>query len=475
MPITTRIIPPLGKCNLAEAPPLIDSKYVVRGQCSDAGGMGTLLYVTAVGADTPVLVLKLCKLTDPEMLTRFRREVRVMQQFRGNSHVMPILDANLDHDPPYFVMPHFEHGDLMSKAAIIRSNVGQLEAVFYRMIDCVAQLHDKQVLHRDIKPQNFLLGNGTMVLSDLGLCSEYESLTAFTRSSQWAGTPGYLPPEYINGGFKDADASTDIFMLGKSFYAVLSGRDPMYLVPDGLPPQLFPILERCCAVSKNRRYQSLASLKQSLTAAFDVLLGRAVGPGKVYALLRTITDRLRTSQQYLPDEIGQFVEELAILDRNDQDKVCLELPPEAFSVLSQALVQKHLAKFISIYGLMAEEATYSWSFAETIAENMKVLFDSGDVSAPDKAEALRVAIVAAVRQNRFAAMNTCKVMIVNISDDELAQRVHDVIIENDTYFIQSIDPTECKAVAVRSAVVSVKTAAEAEAAKTQVLSDDTAL
>jgi serine/threonine protein kinase len=450
---------------MADAIRVIDGKYEVHGQCSNAGGMGTLLFVTAVGTKAPVHVLKLCKLTDPEMLARFRREVRVMQQFSGNSHVMSILDANLDHDPPYFVMPHYEHGDLMSKAAIVRRNIEQLETVFYRMIDCVAQLHDRGVLHRDIKPQNFLLGNGTMVVSDLGLCSEKESLTAFTRSSQWAGTPGYLPPEYINGGFKEANASTDIFMLGKSFYAILSGRDPMYLVPDDLPPQLFPILERCCAVSKISRYQSLSSLKQSLAAAFDVLLGRAVGPGKVYALLRSIADRLRTSQQYQPDEVSQFVEGLAILEADDQHKVCLELPAEAFSVLSQSLVQKHLAQFLAIYRGMAEEATYSWSFAETIADHMKVLFEAADTSATDKAEALRVAIIAAVRQNRFAAMDTCKAMIVRIDEDELAQRVHDVLIAHDAHFIQHIEPKECKAVAIRAAILALKAAADAKSAE----------
>jgi serine/threonine protein kinase len=453
-----------GGSDMADVQTLLDGKYVVHGQCSNAGGMGTLLFVTPLGVDAPWLVLKLCKLTDPEMLARFRREVRVMQQFNGNSHVMPILDANLDHEPPYFVMPHFEHGDLSSKADIIRSNVEQIEIVFNRMIDCVAQLHDKGVLHRDIKPQNFLLGNGTLVISDLGLCSEHESMTAFTRSSQWAGTPGYLPPEYISGGFKDADASTDIFMLGKSFYALLSGRDPMYLVPDGLPPQLFPVLERCCTISKANRYQSLASLKQSLTAAFDVLLGRAVGPGKVYALLRAVADRLRTSQNYDPEEVRQLIQELAILERNDQHKVCLELPDESFKVLSQSLVQTHLAQFLSIYRNMTEEATYGWSFAETIANNMKVLFDASDVSATDKAEALHIAIIGAVRQNRFAAMNTCKAMITSIDEDELAQRVHDVLLQHDEYFIQNIEQTECKAVAVRSAIVSLKAAANAASA-----------
>jgi hypothetical protein len=271
-----------------------------------------------------------------------------------------------------------------------------------------------------------------------------------------------LPPEYINGGFKDADAATDIFMLGKSFYAILSGRDPMYLVPDGLPLQLFAIFERCCAVAKASRYQSLASLKQSLTAAFDVLLGRAVGPGKVYGLLRSISDRLRASQQYSPDEVGQFIEELAILDENDQHQVCLELPKEAFSVLGQGPMQARLSKFVAIYRGMAEGATYSWSFAETIADNMKVLFDSAGTTPTDKAEALRVAIIAAVKQNRFAAMDTCKKMITSVGEPELGQRVHDVLLQHDTHFIRSIDQSQCQSPAVRAAVSALKAAVEAE-------------
>ena len=443
---------------------VIDGKYATCGTCSNAGGMGVLLFVTTVGTNDPIRVLKLCKLSDPEMLARFKREVRLMQDFKGNGHVMSILDANLDHEPPYFVMPYYPHGDLQSKAQSIRSDFPSLEFVFFQMIECVAQLHDRNVYHRDIKPQNFLLdGTAKIVISDFGLCTEQGSSSAFTRSSQWAGTMGYMPPEFMHGGgFKTATASADIFMLGKAFYVMLSGRDPMYLMPDGLPPQLVPVLERCCAIAKETRYQSLAALKQSLTAAFDVLLGRAIGPGKVHALLRAIADRLRTSNQYNSEEVGTFVEELALLELNDQIKICLELPKEAFSILSQSLVQVHLSKFISIYKGMAELATYSWSFAETIAENMKVLFDSRETSPADKAEALRAAIIAAVRQNRFAAMGTCKAMIMSIeSNDELAQRVHDVLVQHDTYFIQNIEPNECKSGAVRAAVLALNAAANA--------------
>lgn len=446
-------------------PIIIGGKYQVRGLCSNTGGMGTLHFVTPLAAEGPTMVLKMCKLTDPEMLARFRREVRVMQQFAGNSFVVPILDANLDHDPPYFVMPFFEQGDLWRHADAVRADLALLEMVFNRMVDCVAQLHEKKVFHRDIKPQNFLIGSGGMVVSDFGLCTEEESLTAFTRSTQWAGTLGFMPPEFTQGGFKDADATADIFMLGKAFYALASGREPMYLVAQGVPPQLFPIFERCCAIDRASRYQSLASLKQSLNAAFDALLGRAVGPGKVYGLLRAIQDRLRTSNQYLPDEIAQFVEELGMLTADAQHKVCMELSKEAFGVLAQELVRQHLGRFVAIYHGMAEHANYGWSFAETIADNMKVIFDAPTVPAAHKAECLRSAIIAAVRQNRYAAMGTCATMIKSVNEEELGQRVHDVLMQHDTYFIQQIDPSECMSATVRAAVVTLKAAADARASQ----------
>ena len=247
---------------------VVDSRYIVTDLCSNAGGMGTLMHVKEVGGSHPTLVLKYCKLTSEESLSRFRREVRVMQQFIDNSYVMPVLFANLQHSPPYFVMPLYEHGDLIRHAPSLRNDLPTLEIYFNRMIDCLSQLHDKGILHRDIKPQNFLLSGHSLVVSDLGLCSELDSATAFTKSSVFWGTQGYLPPEFLNGGFKEADVAGDVFMLGKTFYVILSGRDPTYLVNDNIPSPLVPIIERCCAISKASRYQTLASLRQSIVSGW---------------------------------------------------------------------------------------------------------------------------------------------------------------------------------------------------------------
>ncbi|WP_342455970.1 protein kinase domain-containing protein [Variovorax sp. S12S4] len=443
---------------------VIDNRFVVQSLCSDAGGMGTLLFVAYVGMATPVMVLKYCKLPEAEARSRFRREVRVMQQFEGNSYVMPILAANLDHDPPYFVMPFYENGDLSARAQIIRDDLPAIEVYFNHMIDCISQLHARSIFHRDIKPQNFLHSGNRMVVSDLGLCTEHGSSTAFTRQSMYWGTEGYLPPEFLQGGFKDADAAGDIFMLGKTFYSVLSGRNPIYLMADGIPGALFPVIERCCAMAKASRYQSLAALKQSLKAAFDAVLGRAIGPISADGLQRAITDRLKASGNYEPGEVGSFIEALAMLTAQDKYQVCMASPKELFLVMALEIDAGLRAQFVQIYQQMALEATYAWSFAEEIASNMKVLFDAHNVSAQTKAEALRSSIIAAVRQNRFAAMETCTKMISSVEDPELAQRVHDILIEHDCHFLQHIEPSGCRSPIVRHAIEGLKAQEDARLA-----------
>lgn len=449
-----------------ESGSVVDGRFTVLNMCSDAGGMGTLLFVTQFGTAAPVMVLKYCKLPELEARSRFRREVRVMQQFEGNSYVMPILNANLDHDPPYFVMPFYENGDLSARASAIRDDLAAAEVYFNHMIDCISQLHDRSIFHRDIKPQNFLHSGNKMVVSDLGLCTEQGSSTAFTRQSMYWGTEGYLPPEFFQGGFKDADAAGDIFMLGKTFYSVLSGRNPIYLTADGIPGPLFPVIERCCAMAKTSRYQSLASLKQSLKAAFDAVLKRSVGPVSADGLQRAITDRLKASGQYDPGEVGSFIEALAMLSAQDKYQVCMASPTELFMVIALEIDARLRAQFVQIYQQMSLEATYAWHFAEDIASNMKVLFDAPTVNAQTKAEALRSSIIAADRQNRFAAMETCKKMIASVDDPELAQRVHDILLQHDCHFLRHIEPSGCRSPVIRHAIEGLKAAEDARLAAT---------
>ena len=436
---------------------VVDGKYRVDGLCSDTGGMGVILFVTPLKVKQPFkIVLKYCKDSNDEQLKRFRREVRLLASFQGNSKIVQIVGRNLDHDPPYFVMKHYPDGDLAGRAHSLRASLQAQENCFLQMIDCVQELHSRNEFHRDIKPQNFLVDGDQLVVSDFGLTTEVGSKTSFTRSSVWWGTHGYIPPEFLDGGFKRADAAGDIFMLGKTIYVLLTGREPMYLVENDIPSPIFHVIARCCSVSKVNRYRTLAELKQSLVAAYDVLLGRGGGLGKVKQLLSTIEDNLKQDHRYKVDDVSQFLEQLALLDSSDQIRVCHELPSSIFSVLKQDPLVNFLPGFLTIYEKLVESQQYSWEYAERIANAMRALFDGDRVPPGEKARALGLAIRAAHHMNRFAAMNTCRSMVTSIRDETLGLVVASVLLNNRDTFISDIERSECQTESVRNALRQIR-------------------
>lgn len=429
---------------------VVDDKYLVDAVCSTTGGMGVLLFVQAM-KDAPGhrLVLKYCRDDLEEQLKRFRREVRLLASFKGNSKVAQLWDFNVDHDPPYYVMRYYEQGDLTKQIAGLVGDLEAQERTIVQMIECLEELHSRDEFHRDIKPQNFLVDDGEIVVSDLGLTTEIGSDTAFTCSSVYWGTHGYIPPEFLHGGFKHADATGDIFMLGKTIYVLLTNREPMYLVGDNVPAPIFHVIERCSAIDRARRYQDLSELRQSVEAAFDVLLSRGGGLGKAKQLISAINDRLEQERKYQSAEIGEFVEQLAVLDEADQVRICFELPQRLFAVMRQGPLAQFLPTFLDIYEKLIESQDYSWSYAETIANNMKLIFVGEAVPLNQKSRALELALLAATYMNRFAAMDTCKSMVTGVADEGLGLVVATLINKHKDTFIGSIEPSECRADAVR--------------------------
>lgn len=436
----------------------VDGKYLVGLACNVSGGMGALVHVKLLqGNSTYPLVMKYCKDQDPENIQRFKREVRLLQEFVGNTKIVEILAAGLEHEPPYYVMRYYSQGDLLSLVPRIRSDLAFQESVFYRMLDCIDELHSKNTFHRDIKPQNFLVDAERIVVSDLGLSTELDSSTAFTKSSKFWGTPGYLPPEFHNkGGFKNAGVASDVFMLGKTFYVLLSGRDPMYLVEDDIHGAIFAVIDRCCALSSDARYSSLASLRQSLRAAYDILLERVIGPKKAGQLLRAISDRLKSQSKFVTSEVREFVEQLAMLELGDQLQICSDIPATLFKVLAQEPFRHEVGPFLAVYRLFVEAGQYGFGFAETIADNLQPLVESSSLAHTDRAFALKLAIHAAARMNRFAAMDTCRLIIRNISDENLGMRVREILLEYKDSFVANVEPVGCRSAAVRNALQEIR-------------------
>jgi tetratricopeptide (TPR) repeat protein len=85
--------------------------------------------------------------------------------------------------------------------------------------------HEKGLVHRDVKPENLLLGkDGILRLADFGLVHESDSRTCLTTTGTCMGSPMYMSPEQCDGEI--ADARSDLYSLGASFYRVFTGKSP---------------------------------------------------------------------------------------------------------------------------------------------------------------------------------------------------------------------------------------------------------
>ncbi|HEC8323010.1 TPA: serine/threonine protein kinase [Providencia rettgeri] len=435
----------------------IDNRFVVTGMCSDKGGMGGVLFVQDLQQQlSEDLVLKFCREEDEEYLKRFKREVRLLESFNNNSKVVRTLYSNVDYDPPYFIMEYYPDGDLTNIIDDIISAPEKQEDIFNKMIDCISELHSQNIYHRDIKPQNFLLNNGHIVVSDFGLGMEPGSSSRFTKSSMFWGTQGYLPPEFEEGGFKHADETGDIFMLGKSFYVLLTKQNPTYLMDNVIHPALHHVINRACALDKNKRYQSLPEMKQALKFAFDVILHRDGYLGEVSELISTIEDRLVNENKYSPEQVIKFIEKLPLIEIDEQISICQAISRRFFSILTQEKLTPHIYDFLKVYSAFVDSSNYSWAFAEDIASNMSILFNSINVSDTDKAFALEIAIEAAALMNRFAAMDTCISLIRSVTEEGLSVRVVNSLRNKDYGFIKDIEISQCKSAHIINYIRSLK-------------------
>jgi eukaryotic-like serine/threonine-protein kinase len=424
----------------------ISGRFEITGHCSTSGGMGNVVFVSDIsGAISDQLVLKYCKSFDPKLIKRFKREVQLLDGFSGNSKVAQIVAHDLSHTPPYYVMEYYPDGDLTNRHAAIVGDAALQEQTFCDAIDCISELHNKGVFHRDIKPQNFLqCGNG-IIVSDMGLSVEIDSdATTITSTAEAWGTFGYAPPEFRSGGFKNPDAAGDIFMIGKTFYQLLTGRDPVYMTDAGIEPGIYYVLNRACSPDKMLRYQNLGDLKQAIVAAYDIVLNRVDGINSCRSNWETINSRIENEHSYVADEVIKFIDLIAAIDQREQDVICQQLTPTFFGVIAQDPFDSIRADFIEAYGKMVRNGNYGWSFAERIASCVQQLFNSNNVPSDQKADALNLAIHAAYNQNRFNAMATCTAMVTSVTDDELAGHVSPILLEFSNSFIANIEPVNCQ-------------------------------
>ncbi len=225
-------------------------------------------------------------------LLRFRNEVQSMAQVR-HPNIVQIYDygtlavqkAGEEIRREYIVMEYVPGNTLretMSEEGFYPEadlTVEWLSNYFFPLLDGVQALHDAGIIHRDLKPENVLMDGSTPKIADFGLARSCR-LKSVTQSIDVKGTPPYMSPEHFFE-FKNADAQSDVYSLGKMLYEALVGKLTSKMKPfqkERLPDPATPffqtldqIIQQCTTEKKEDRLKSVTQLRNALADAINNL------------------------------------------------------------------------------------------------------------------------------------------------------------------------------------------------------------
>jgi eukaryotic-like serine/threonine-protein kinase len=208
------------------APYRVGGRYVLRGELG-RGGMATVHRAVdeVLEREVAVKLLHSHLASDPAFLDRFRREARAAAAL-GHPNVVAVHDWGETGDLAYLVLQLIEGPSLRE---VLRRHHrltdGQALAVLAPAAAGLGAAHAAGLVHRDVKPENLLLGrDGTVRVTDFGLARAAASATSTFGADVLVGSPHYLSPEAVQG--RPLDPRADVYALGVVLFECLTGRPP---------------------------------------------------------------------------------------------------------------------------------------------------------------------------------------------------------------------------------------------------------
>jgi eukaryotic-like serine/threonine-protein kinase len=225
--------PPIGSMADLLVGTVLADRYKLLSKLGE-GAMGWVFLAehTEIGKKLAIKVMRpsLCRL--PEAVRRFRREARAASQI-GSKHIVDVTDfGTTPNGAVFFVMEFLEDGEDLGKLLKREGRLPwpRVQNIMVQLCDALQAAHDAGIIHRDVKPANFYRvtqgGEHDFIkVLDFGiarLANPTDSIV--TQTGVVMGTPDFMAPEQAQG--RHVDHLADIYSLGATCYALLTGRPP---------------------------------------------------------------------------------------------------------------------------------------------------------------------------------------------------------------------------------------------------------
>src|SRR5436190_12007724 len=250
------------------------------------GGMGIVFKArqTSLNRVVAVKMILAGQLASPAEVDRFYAEAQAAATLE-HPNIVPIFEVGQHEQHQYFSMGYVAGESLAQRLASGPLPPHEAASIIAEVAAAVHFAHGKGVIHRDLKPANILIdADGRPRITDFGLAKRQADTSGLTVTGQMLGTPSFMPPEQISNTNGKIGPAADVYSLGATLYALLTGRPPIQSASaidtlkqvlekepvalrefDGnVPRALETITLKCLEKQPSRRYESAEALADEL-------------------------------------------------------------------------------------------------------------------------------------------------------------------------------------------------------------------
>lgn len=203
-----------------------------------SGGMGTVFRARQASLNRIVAlkVVRNGRLAGEVEIERFHKEAEAAANL-DHPGIISVYEVGNENGQLFFSMPLLENGSLSQwvsqrhtpadRRGLCREDQFKCAAIIAAAAEAVHFAHQRQILHRDLKPDNILLHDDDRpCITDFGLARSFDADSRITASGTLVGTPAYMAPEQATGNSSQLTTATDVYGLGAVMYEMLTGRPP---------------------------------------------------------------------------------------------------------------------------------------------------------------------------------------------------------------------------------------------------------